>query len=539
MIVDGVLTQTSVSEIETADENQVGGCPRRWWFDRFGDLRPDQHRSQAEGEAGHAHLAAYLSTGAMPPKRKLMSKASTGAILKDKLPKPRTPNDLLVELRFSGQPKHEDACECGHGSAAHPKGERCETVTVDGQATVPCTCTGYRPRWIPLDTRKTLHVDGVPLEGFIDLAYRRGERPAVIDHKFFSPCNPMVSDDPYHWLKRGDELLSTVQMPVYVEAMRRRWPDAREWVIAHHYVSKKGVDSLFRVAVVTTDQIDARMVEIAKLVERMKSLASATEQDQVPVASSALTPTKDACHARQGCPHQSICSAFTNRRTPAMELSADELAVFGDVPPLDAPLAEPTPIGDDVPPLDAPVAAPAPAAEPAKTHRMKFVDVPPAGAAPEPAPAATVLEVIQSQCACGEFVNENNGSKLRDGTWKHIGCKLDAPPPAQKAKRAPKKPAENPPASAATPAANPLPPKDSPRESDTDRAARQASEAMAAAANPTPAPTAPVDVPEVKPAPDAPTPLALHASIGPVSAKSSKDALADLLVNIATLIRNA
>jgi hypothetical protein len=289
-------------------------------------------------------------------------------------------------------------------------------------------------------------------------------------------------------LKRGDELLKTVQMPVYGAAMLNVWSDVREFVLAHHYVSKKGVDSLFRAATVTPDQIAARMREIARLVERMKTWAAATDQNDVPVAESAETPTKDACHARTGCPHQSICSAFTNRSTPAMQLSESEAALFDDVPDLDAPVAPTPALSDDVPELDEPVAgaappAPAPAAPaaaPALTgvqgKRMKFQDVNTSATKPTP----------DNVCACGETITKDNGSQLQSGNWVHLPCPLTttATPPDQPTSD-PKLASEQPPpppapkAKGGKKAPPPLPPKDSPRESDTDRAARGALDAIA------------------------------------------------------------
>lgn len=361
MIHDGVLIQTSVSEIETFDHSQYGGCERRWWFDRAVSLRAEQTKSQTEGEAGHAHLAHYFRTGETPTGRKLMGKAAMGAIVKGQLPAPG--EDLLVEMRFDG------------------------THRTGGD-------------WKPLDTGETISIAGVPLDGFIDLTFRRGDVPEVWDHKFFTPARPEVSPDPYAWLKRGDELIETVQMPVYALSQMPYWPDAQRWRLVHHYVSKRGVDSLIRGAVVTRDRLLHRHAQISGVVERMKALASAQSQEE-------LSHNRRSCAAWQGCPHQSICSAFTHQKETLMPaLSPEEAALFDDLPPID----------------ETPAAAPPP----------------PAQSAPEPpAPAGTAAKMTCG--ACDTLLTPENASKLRDGSWKHIGCKATEPtaaePPQPKQRR--------------------------------------------------------------------------------------------------------
>ena len=448
---DGVLVQTSVSEIESFDIDQEGGCPRRWWFERAMDLRAEQSKAQEEGEAGHAHLAHYFLTGERPRGRKLMGKAAMGAIVKGALPAPG--DDLLVELRFSGQPKHDAA-----------------------------------GNWIPLDEKETLHLAGVPLDGFIDLTFRRGPIPEVWDHKFFTPARPEVSPDPYAWLKKPSQLIKTVQMPVYVISQIPFWPDAREWRLVHHCVSKKGVDSQIRSAVVTTDQVLERKAQIESVIERMKALAPVQSQEEVPF-------NRRSCHAWQGCPHQSICSTFKKETVPAMPLSAAEDALFADIDFVDEVAAPPP----------APAAPPPPAAKPPR--RNLITEAPPLEGeppAPEPVAAPAAPEVVT--CACGEKITPENGSRLQSGGWKHIGCKLDAPKVETPAPRA-RKPK--------TPPAEPAPP--------------PVVEPAAA--------TAPVNVPAIVPAAPAPAPVAVV--LPPMlKGETARLALAETFEGIAKLLRS-
>lgn len=431
---NGRIVQLSVSQIEAFDHSQEGGCERRWWFERANDLRPDQTRSQEEGEAGHALLAHYFATGEKPTGRPLMGKAVTGAIVKGELPAPGA--DLLVEERFSGQPKFDAA-----------------------------------GNWLPLRDDQTLVLAGVPLEGFIDLSFRRGDVPEVWDHKFFTPARPEVSDDPYAWLKRPEELLQTVQMPVYALSQVPFWPDATKFRLVHHYVSKKGIDSKIRSAVVSVEQLRKRQTEIEAVIERMKLVAGAATQDEVPF-------NRRSCDAWRGCPHQAICSAYQQKEAP-MSLTEAEKALFADL--------------DDIPNEAATAATPPP---PPKVEDAKPAATQPAPSAPAPEAAPT--------CSCGTQLTPENGSKLRDGSWKHIGCRLDAKPE--------------------TPAPRT-------RKSKEEKAAEAAA---AAASKPTPEkPVAENAAPVTEAAPKL-TPLEEVVVRG---GAGSREALASLLENLATLVR--
>jgi len=380
MIVEnGVLTQLSVSQVESFDHKQRGGCERRWWFERAKDLRPEQNGSQTEGEAGHALLAHYFETGEAPKGRVKMGKAVTGALVKGELPTPG--RDMYVEQRFSWQRK----------------------LDVNGD-------------WIPLDLEKTLWLGDLPWEGFIDLTFRRDETPEIWDHKF--------SSDIHQYAKKPSELITTVQMPIYVMAMLRRWPDAKSWCIVHHYVSRSGVDSFTRSAVVDVDQVQARAADIEKVVARMKTVARIDQQTEVPF-------NRKACSAWNGCPHQSICQAFKEKHVA--QLTAEEQALMDMIPSPapkkklligDAPIASQIP--DSIPaamPVEPPT-TPTPAVEPVPAP------VPtPEQEKPEPGPL----------CKCGAEINRGNGSKLQSGVWQHVGCPLTAPPPEPvKAKKAKK-----------------------------------------------------------------------------------------------------
>lgn len=111
------------------------------------------------------------------------------------------------------------------------------------------------------------------------------------------------------------------------------------------------------------------------------------------------------------------------------ELTPEEAALFADLdsvpvpaaPVAAAPAAEPTP---------APVAETAPPPAPRKRRAGQIIDMT-GEAAATPTPSAPIIaEATAPACKCGVPITAENGSKLQDGTWKHIGCKLDAPPAA-------------------------------------------------------------------------------------------------------------
>jgi hypothetical protein len=403
------LTQTSVSALTTFDHDQKGGCNRRWWFEYVRGLRTEQHKSASDGDAGHALLADWLTNGVMPGKRVKMGKAVTAAIVKGDLPTPGP--DLIVEGRFDRQPKYVDAsaCECGHRVDQHPKA-----------CGIGCKCEGNpRPVWNPLNVSTTLKIAGVPLDGFIDLAHRRGPTPEIIDHKFKADLTPAAQFPPE--LCEPDDLIKTVQLPVYVLSEARRWSEFEFWKIGHHYVSRRGIVSKLVTAVVHADQIAERAENIEGLVRQQVQLADVADQNDVPF-------NRAACTAWLGCPHQSNCHAF---RSNQVNLSPQEEAeLFGEAPPAAAaaPSAEPDPL-DEVAMLEAKIAA-AKLKKEAKAKadaeaamvaagKPRKMQIDPNGPGPTPQPQPEIWPLCLE---CGATLSKENASRLRDGAVTHINC---------------------------------------------------------------------------------------------------------------------
>ncbi len=366
-VENGVIRQVSVSQVESFDHAQRGGCELKWWLERVKGLRPEQSGAQTDGDKGHALLATYLATGQEPEGRVKMGTAVRAVIAKGKLPTPGA--DLLIEWRFSGQPKNDPV-----------------KVKPDGS-----------PAWLPLDTTKTLWLGGVPWEGFIDCAHRRTDVPLVLDHKF--------SADIQTYAKKGEDLIKTVQMPIYVLALDRRpeFAGADRWAIAHHNVARSGSESFTRGAVVTRDQVLERKADIKATVERMKVIATATRQEDVPW-------NLKSCDAWNGCPHQSRCTRFKEKNK--VQLTAEEQALFADMETADpAPKEEPR---DEIAEMEAKLAA-------AKAAKAKPAELPPP---PTPKPAPLIMPECKD---CGTDLNPDNASKLKTGEWAHVGCPAKKP----------------------------------------------------------------------------------------------------------------
>lgn len=340
-VLNGVIQSLSVSQAEQFDPEQKGGCPRRWWLERVDGHRPEKTKAHADGDWGHELLAGYLSTGVVPTGRVKMGKHVRGAIAAGQLPAPGA--DLLVERRFDGQPKHDAA-----------------------------------GTWLPLKPETTLWLGGVPWDGFVDLRFCRGpsRTVSVWDHKF--------SSDIEAYALPADQLIRTVQMPVYALDSLRIWPDATAFTLAHHYVSRRGVKSFVRSQTVGLEQIRERTTEIEALVKHMQTVAQAKSQVDVPF-------NRRACSAWSGCPHQSICTAFKENQ---LNLTPEDLALFGDIDP-------------------SPSKAPAPLSE-----------------IPLPTASVPLAQAVPVCAECSTELSAENGSRTATG-WKHIGCPA-APPAAAK-----------------------------------------------------------------------------------------------------------
>lgn len=390
-----ILERLSVSQVTAYSVDQPGGCPRRWWFEAVQKRKPPQQASQEKGIKGHALIETYLKTGARPG-RTSMGKHVNAAIDAGMFPAPSP--ELLVERRFTGQPRYDAA-----GAL------------------------------VPLDPARTpLWAAGVPFDGYIDLMYLdAGGAVCVDDHKF-------TSDVAGDHTKQAADLIKTIQMPGYALVGAALFPGATKFRLAHNYISHASSEQRDRrCAVVTLDQVRERWDAVEFTVQEMKAVARETAQGEVPF-------NRASCDAWMGCPHQTVCKAYKEKHMNV--LSAEELEFF-KVPPAAAKPAEPDTSFD----FGANVAAglPAKILETAIDNAVAAI-VPPDGPKNDPALAAPKASLIMPCCSgCGVDLNPENSSQTRSGAFVHIGCTATAAPIAEAPKATPPPPA---PVQSATPA---------------------------------------------------------------------------------------
>ncbi len=382
VVENGIIRNLSVSQAERFDRSQLGGCETRWWFENVQGLRQPDSDATDDGNAGHALLAHWLATGEPPQGRVRMGKAVTAVIAKGELqPVP----GQQIETRFDGQPQRDAG-----------------------------------GKWIPVDREKTLWLGGLPWDGFIDQRWFDGV-VHVRDHKFSADIVAKEADYP--------SLIQTIQMPLYALDSLRQWPDASQFELIHHYVSRKGTESKMRRELVTLPQVQRRAYEIGQLTVRMTEAAKATRPEDVPF-------NRKACSAGYGCPHQSICPAFKERK---VEFTAAEIDLFNSP-------AKPTPAFNPdghvtsrrIPESDLGV-MPAPVAATPDVIPVSIIppDAPPndpnaptpdqekaaKAAAKKTEKAAAKEPLIWPDCAdCGTALNPDNAAKRRGGGFKHINC---------------------------------------------------------------------------------------------------------------------
>jgi hypothetical protein len=162
--------------------------------------------------------------------------------------------------------------------------------------------------------------------------YRRGPVPVILDHKF--------SSDIHANAKKKDELIQTVQLPIYVQFGLTLWPDATEFEIGHHNVSRKGVDSFLVTTTVTRDQVLERVGQIETVVRDLRAVALAEKAGDVPAKRG------PQCEAFAGCPHQAVCSAFKEKIK--VSLTAEEMDLFNPPAPTHTATTSGPPAGSAV-----------------------------------------------------------------------------------------------------------------------------------------------------------------------------------------------
>lgn len=263
-LFEGKLIYTSVSQLESFDDQVYGGCNRKWFIDKVLKIKTPAKPSQKLGTQCHSQIEHYEKTG----------EDVLGDIVRAGrrfLPIPG-PDLMLEHPMASGEPP-----------------------------------TSF------------LTAAGVPFVGYIDLLHRRGEwvnddgetnpdplAAEAVDWKTSSKIDNEIDPDTgivtaRGYAKTADELAATWQMKGYAEYTRRLWSDLKFVRVSHGIFQTKGKKAASkRSKLLAIETVANNWIPAEALVERMKGIAATPRIEDVPA-------NYEACGAYGGCPHKSIC----------------------------------------------------------------------------------------------------------------------------------------------------------------------------------------------------------------------------------------
>lgn len=243
-VIDGVIQYLSVSQIQTFDSGTVGGCQRKWYYDKVEGRPRKTTAAQSLGTKLHSENEHYLLTG----EDVLSPQARAGRRF---LPEPMI--HLSVEHAFA---------------------------------------PGFT-------------ASGIPMVGYIDVINDSGfyltddgeavaeDFPEVIDWKTTSS---------FAYAKNASELRDSVQMVTYAEYVSRRFDERPEKVrLSHGYFLTKGSPQARKVTcTIGIPEIQSKWDRIQATVDEMKAVAGIKTAQEV-------LPNYDACSAYGGCDYRNIC----------------------------------------------------------------------------------------------------------------------------------------------------------------------------------------------------------------------------------------
>lgn len=261
-VQDGNVRFLSVSSLEKGDSSKPTGCLRRWHYQYIGGIKePPSDRMEA-GERMHAEIAHYLTTG----ENILSAQVMAGMHM---IPEPG--EDLLVE--------HDIVPQMPDGKS--------------GIAIAP------------------LRASGIPIVGAIDLIHGRGINKGTDDiENIYDPEGTIEVID---WkscrtldnIKKGPELLKSIQMAGYGKYVFETEPNANLVRLSHGYFPSRGVPRK------TTIRVDRDQIE--KSWEHANRVASSISDAAKEPNPDLVEANTDACmsYGRE-CPAKSVCSAVKN-----------------------------------------------------------------------------------------------------------------------------------------------------------------------------------------------------------------------------------
>lgn len=360
LAADRTLRYASPSSLDTADTRTEGGCLRKWYFERVEKRRPPQSAGQELGVKGHGEIEHFLRTG----------EDVLGTIVrrgKHMIPAPGA--DLAIEWAVAPPPEGFDPRpRCAHCGSTH-----------DAVHPLGCAGAGEHLKAPTIDpARSFVHIAGVPVIGYLDLAHARGTNQGtddileandppntieVLDWKFLS--------DPQRYAKSADAVGKATPMLIYgrayanaYEAATGRLPEHVR--LSHAYFGTRKSDAFKRSRRLALPVIDERLEAVGAVMRDIADVAREERADAVP-------GNTRACHAFRGCPHRDYCTAgqrgslerFFGIGTTTSKEDSNMSALTALLPGvnLGAPVSQtpPTPAAQPAPQAASPAAAPLPA----------------------------------------------------------------------------------------------------------------------------------------------------------------------------------
>ena len=298
-IVDGVVRYTSVSQIQSFDVGTVGGCPRKWFFDKKLHVPRPESKSLEIGHRCHAEVEHYLLTG----EDVLSMLMRQGKYL---LPDRRHIDRLMIEHPLSPEVERSGkvinlAVEFADLYRSHPQGEELAqakfgTSTLWAAPLVPVVgkidIVNPSGAWVDLEG-----VEQVDTEADIEL----------IDHKTTSSIE--------NWAKTPAELRKSIQMTGYGFYVAQHF-GAKRVRLSHIYYQTRGRGAEKRTVVVGLDELTERWEATRSIVRAMQATAR-IEQVQDVVASF------KSCSAFRGCEYRHLCPRSASEKL---------IEIFGKMP---------------------------------------------------------------------------------------------------------------------------------------------------------------------------------------------------------------
>ena len=288
-VVNGKLRVLSVSQIVTYDKNQVGGCPRKWAFDKLFGKKEPQKSWQADGVDFASNLEHYLKTG----ENTLLPVLQEG---KKFFPTPGP--DLEVE-----EPLYRDLVKAVALRDAFLAG----TVSSED---VSREMIAYGP----------LTARGIPLDGAPDYRHRRGEwidsdgilrREASGTNVVYIGDLKTTNQIDNHKTRTGKitlghaktnaEVCAHPQMVGYGKHAITVYPELTHTRLHHVYCSTGKKGAAIRGGLISKSETQDRWGLLEEnVVAKMEQTATATKIEDI-------EPNLDACHVYGGCGHMMYC----------------------------------------------------------------------------------------------------------------------------------------------------------------------------------------------------------------------------------------